>query len=320
MYKMYVGEDKKENAELRNVLIDKLQEIFKKDEKVVLLDADLMSCIGSNKIAYNYPDRVINCGIMEAQEVSCAAGLRLVGFKPFVHTFTSFASRRCLDQLFMSSLYQENPITVIASDAGIQAVHNGGTHMSFEDMGIIRSIPNTTIIEPTDSSVLKSVIDEVHSKNDKFYWIRLTRKNVFKIYEEGSQFEIGKANVVINYGNDILIVAIGMMVHESIKAAKMLKKEGINVTVLDMFTLKPVDKEAILKYAINTKLVVSAENHNITNGLGSAVSEVLSENCPRKLIRIGVKDRFGQVGTLEFLQEEYQLRAIDIYNSIKNNL
>ncbi len=320
MYKVYNGEHKKENTELRNVLVDKFQEMFKKDEKVVLLDADLMSSLGSNKIAANYPDRVINCGIMEAQEISCAAGLRIAGFKPFVHTFTAFASRRCLDQIFMSSLYQENPITVIASDAGIQAVHNGGTHMSFEDMGVIRSIPNTTIIEPTDSSVLKSVIDEIHKNNDKFYWVRLTRKTVFKVYEEDSKFEIGKANVVVNNGEDILIVAMGLLVHEAKIAAEMLKKEGINVTVLDMFTLKPIDKDAIIKYTKNAKLVVSAENHNITNGLGSAVAEVLSENCPKKLVRVGVKDRFGQVGTLDFLQEEYELRAVDIYNAIKMSI
>lgn len=320
MYKVYKGEAKKENSELRNIVVNKLQEFFDKDEKVILLDADLMGSLGSSKIAKKYPDRVINCGIMEAQEISSAAGLRLAGFKPFVHTFTAFASRRCLDQIFMSSLYQNNPITVIASDAGIQAVHNGGTHMSFEDMGIIRGLVNTNIIEPTDSNVLKSVLDEIYEKNDKFYWIRLTRKNVYQIYEEGSKFKIGKANIVANYGNDVLIIAMGLMVYESKIAAKMLNKEGINVTVLDTFTLKPIDKDTILKYAKNTKLIVSAENHNITNGLGSAVAEILSEKCPKKLIRIGIQDRFGQVGTLDFLQEEYGLTAKNIYENIKKNI
>ena len=319
MFKVYNGETTKEELELRKVCTNKFEEYLTKDEKVVVLDADLMGSLGSGSLVEKYKGRVINVGIMEAQEISCAAGLSRVGLKPFVHTFTAFASRRCLDQIFISSLYQNNPITVIASDAGIQAVHNGGTHMSFEDMGLIRGLANSVVIEPTDSNVLKSVLDEVYSKQDKFYWIRLTRKNVFKIYEEGSKFEIGKANV-LQVGSDVCIIAIGMMVHEARIAAKKLEKEGISVTVIDMFTLKPIDREAIVKHSKGKKLVVTAENHSITNGLGSAVAEVLAEECQTKLVRVGVKERFGQVGTLEFLQEEYGLRAEDIYQAVKNNI
>ena len=319
MFKVYNGETTKEELELRKVCTNKFEEYLTKDEKVVVLDADLMGSLGSGNLVEKYKGRVINVGIMEAQEISCAAGLSRVGLKPFVHTFTAFASRRCLDQIFISSLYQNNPITVIASDAGIQAVHNGGTHMSFEDMGLIRGLANSVVIEPTDSNVLKSVLDEVYSKQDKFYWIRLTRKNVFKIYEEGSKFKIGKANV-LQLGSDVCIIAIGMMVHEARIAAKKLEEEGISVTVIDMFTLKPIDREAIVKHSKGKKLVVSAENHSITNGLGSAVAEVLAEECLTKLVRVGVKERFGQVGTLEFLQEEYGLRAEDIYQAVKNNI
>ena len=319
MFKVYNGETTKEELELRKVCTNKFEEYLTKDEKVVVLDADLMGSLGSGSLVEKYKGRVINVGIMEAQEISCAAGLSRVGLKPFVHTFTAFASRRCLDQIFISSLYQNNPITVIASDAGIQAVHNGGTHMSFEDMGLIRGLVNSVVIEPTDSNVLKSVLDEVYSKQDKFYWIRLTRKNVFKIYEEGSKFEIGKANV-LQLGSDVCIIAIGMMVHEARMAAKKLEEEGISVTVIDMFTLKPIDREAIIEHSKGKKLVVTAENHSITNGLGSAVAEVLAEECQTKLVRVGVKERFGQVGTLEFLQEEYGLRAEDIYQAVKNNI
>ena len=319
MFKVYNGETTKEELELRKVCTNKFEEYLIKDEKVVVLDADLMGSLGSGNLVEKYKGRVINVGIMEAQEISCAAGLSRVGLKPFVHTFTAFASRRCLDQIFISSLYQNNPITVIASDAGIQAVHNGGTHMSFEDMGLIRGLANSVVIEPTDSNVLKSVLDEVYSKQDKFYWIRLTRKNVFKIYEEGSKFEIGKANV-LQVGSDVCIIAIGMMVHEARMAAKKLEEEGISVTVIDMFTLKPIDRESIVKHSKGKKLVVTAENHSITNGLGSAVAEVLAEECLTKLVRVGVKERFGQVGTLEFLQEEYGLRAEDIYQAVKNNI
>lgn len=319
MFKVYNGGTTKEELELRKVCTNKFEEYLTKDEKVVVLDADLMGSLGSGSLVEKYKGRVINVGIMEAQEISCAAGLSRVGLKPFVHTFTAFASRRCLDQIFISSLYQNNPITVIASDAGIQAVHNGGTHMSFEDMGLIRGLANSVVIEPTDSNVLKSVLDEVYSKQDKFYWIRLIRKNVFKIYEEGSKFEIGKANV-LQLGSDVCIIAIGMMVHEARMAAKKLEEEGISVTVIDMFTLKPIDREAIIEHSKGKKLVVTAENHSITNGLGSAVAEVLAEECQTKLVRVGVKERFGQVGTLEFLQEEYGLRAEDIYQAVKNNI
>lgn len=319
MYKVYKCEYIKENIELRKFCVDKLDNFLEKDEKVVVLDADLMGALGSASLSKKYPERAINCGIMEAQEISAAAGMKRAGLKPFVHTFTAFASRRCLDQIFISSIYQNNPISIIASDAGIQALHNGGTHMSFEDMGLIRGLANSIVIEPTDSSVLDSVLEEVYNKNDKFYWIRLTRKNVYKIYEDGSKFEIGKANI-LREGKDVTIIAMGMMVHEARVAADMLEKEGISATVIDMFTLKPIDKEAIVKYCKDTKLVISAENHSITNGLGSAVAEVLSENCPKKLVRVGIKERFGQVGTLEYLQEEYNLRALDIYNAVKNNL
>lgn len=309
----------KEKIELRKVCTDKLDEFMQKDNKVVLLDADLMGSLGSLSLLKKYPDRVINCGIMEAHEISCASGLRIAGLKPFVHTFTAFASRRCLDQIFMSCVYQNSPITVIASDAGIQAVHNGGTHMSFEDMGLIRGIANTVVIEPTDSYVLKSVLDEIYENNDKFYWIRLTRKNVYKIYDETTKFKIGKANI-LKEGSDVVIIANGLMVANSLLAASMLEKDGISVCVIDMFTLKPIDKDAIIKYCRDAKLVVTAENHNITNGLGSAVAEVLSENYPKQLLRIGITDRFGQVGDLDFLQEEYELSSNDIYNKILSKL
>ncbi len=319
MTQVYNGEAMKETIELRKVCIDKFHEFLEKDEDVVILDADLMGSLGSYSLQKEYGDRIINCGIMEAQEISCAAGMRRVGLKPFVHTFTAFASRRCLDQIFISSLYQDNPITIIASDAGIQAVHNGGTHMSFEDMGLIRTLAGAIVIEPTDSTVLKAVLDEVYYKNDKFYWIRLTRKNVFKVYEENAKIEIGKANL-IQSGKDITIIANGMMVHNARIAAKKLEKEGIYVNILDMFTLKPIDKDSIIKYCKDARLVITAENHSITNGLGSAVAEVLSENCPTKLVRVGVKERFGQVGTLEFLEKEYELTPDDIYKAVKDNI
>lgn len=305
-------------AELRKLCVNKLDKFLSEDEKVVLLDADLMGSLGSACLLEKYPDRVINCGIMEAQEMSCAAGLKIAGMKPFVHTFTAFASRRCLDQLFLS-IYQNAPFVVLASDPGVQAVYNGGTHMSFEDMGIIRGINNSVVLEPTDEYVLNSILDEVYEKNDKFYWIRLTRKEVPTIYNKNEKFEIGKAKV-LRKGTDVCIIANGLMVNEALKAYDILLEEDISATVIDMFTLKPIDKDCIIENARDVKLVVTAENHSITNGLGTAVAEVLAENMLPKLVRIGIDNKFGQVGSLDYLKKEYGLIAQNIVEQIKKGL
>lgn len=313
MIKIYNGTPKKDEIEMRKVYSSKLGELMGKHNEIVALEADLMNAITTDKVQKEYPERVINCGIMEANMIGIAAGMSIAGKYPFAHTFTAFASRRCFDQLFMSGAYQKNNIKVIASDAGVTSTHNGGTHMSFEDMGIMRGLANTVVMEMTDAVMFENILEQIATK-DGFYWIRTIRKNAATIYEKGSTFEIGKGNLLKD-GADITLIANGIMVAEAIKAAEKLEKEKISVAVIDMFTLNPIDKELIKKYIQITGKIVTCENHSIHNGLGSAVAEVIAETGNAKLRRIGIKERFGQVGTLDFLMNEYELTAEHIYGA-----
>lgn len=313
MFKVYSGEPKKDDIEMRKVYSSKLAELMEKDDRIVVLEADLMNAITTNKIQKEKPDRVINCGIMEANMIGIAAGMSIAGKYPFAHTFTAFASRRCFDQLFMSGAYQKNNIKVIASDAGVTAVHNGGTHMSFEDMGIMRGLADTIVMEMTDAAMFENILEQIAVK-DGFYWIRTMRKNAATIYEKGSTFEIGKGNVLKD-GKDVTLIANGIMVIQALQVAEKLEKDGISVAVIDMFTLNPIDRELIIKYGNKTGKIITCENHSVHNGLGSAVAEVIAENCNAKLRRIGIQERYGQVGTLDFLMKEYGLTAEHIYKA-----
>ncbi len=303
-----------DELEMRAIYAQTLAKQMKDNPKIVQLEADLMSCITMDKVQKELPNQVINCGIMEANLVGMAGGLSLAGHIPFIHSFTAFSSRRCLDQLFMSVSYQQNNVKVLASDSGVTACFNGGTHMSFEDMGIIRGFANATVLEVTDGTMMKDIVKQLVDLYG-FYWVRTIRKKAIKIYQEGETFTIGKAKV-LREGKDVTLIANGIMVAEALKASDMLLEQGIKATVIDMFTLKPIDKECIIKYAQLTGKVVTCENHSIENGLGSAVAEVLSENFPTPLRRVGIKNRYGQVGTLDFLMKEYELTANDIVKQV----
>ncbi|WP_392561575.1 transketolase family protein [Orbus sturtevantii] len=302
--------------EMRKVYSTFMNEFIAKDDKIIGLEADLMSSMSMDSVHENHPNRVINCGIMEANIIGLAAGLSIAGKIPFFHTFTAFASRRCFDQLFMSIDYQKNNVKVIASDAGITAGHNGGTHMSFEDMGIVRGLAHATVLEVTDATMFRAILEQLVELKG-FYWVRTMRKNAVKIYQSDEHFSIGKAKI-LREGKDITLIANGIMVAEAMVAADRLAAQGIDASVIDMFTLKPIDRGTIVKYAKLTGKIVTCENHNIHNGLGSAVAEVLVEEYPVPMRFIGVKDRYGQVGTLDFLKQEYQLTADDIINAVKS--
>ena len=187
--------------------------------------------------------------------------------------------------------------------------------MSFEDMGIMRGLAHTVVMEMTDGTMFENILEQVALK-DGFYWIRTMRKNAYTIYEEGSRFEIGKGNIVRD-GKDVTLIANGIMVIEALKAAEELEKDGISAAVIDMFTLNPIDRELIKEYAERTGKIVTCENHSIHNGLGSAVSEVVAESGNARVKRIGIQQRYGQVGTLDFLMEEYGLTAEHIYRKAK---
>lgn len=304
-----------EKVEMRKVFCDTMIEVAKKNEKVVLLDADLMAAMGTKPFQAEFPDRTIDCGIQEANMIGVAAGLSATGFIPFAHTFGPFATRRACDQIFMSCAYAKQNVKIIGSDPGVTAALNGGTHMPFEDLGIMRGIPGMTVIEPADSTVIADMVRKVADIYGMHY-IRLVRKNAPKVYEEGSTFDIGKA-VQIRDGKDVTIIACGICVAEAIKAAAILEQEGITARVLDMFTIKPIDKEAVIAAAKDTGAIVTAENHSINNGLGSAVAEVLCENIPTPIVRIGSQDEFGEVGPVDYLKERFGMTAENIVAAAK---
>ena len=233
----------KEAVEMRAALCETLMQLAETREDIVYLDADLFGSSGMKKFAKAYPDRAFDVGIAEANMIGVAAGMSATGKTPFVHSFGPFATRRCFDQLFLSVAYGRNTVNVIGSDPGITALYNGGTHMPFEDVGIMRNIPTAIIVEPTDTTMLRSVVRDLSEKRGLHY-IRLKRKTAIKVYEEGTTFTIGKG-ITIREGSDVTLIAAGIMVSEALAAAEQLAVEGISARVIDMFTLKPIDAELI---------------------------------------------------------------------------
>ena len=301
--------------ELRDCVVETLQELMKDDDKITALEADLGGASGFTKIKKTNPERFIQCGIAEANMMGVAAGLSLTGFKPFTHTFAPFATRRVFDQLFLSGAYAGNTINVYGSDPGFSVASNGGTHTAWEDVALIREIPGAVICDPADDAQMEWIIKEF-LKMEGIHYVRSNRKAVRNVYKKGSSFKIGQGNI-LKEGKDILIIAAGQLVSEALDCAEELEKEGYSVEVIDMFTIKPLDEKLLIKEAKGKSKIVTIENHSIYGGLGSAVSEVIAENgisVPVK--RIGVKEKFGQVGTAEFLQEEFGLTAKQIKETI----
>ena len=302
----------------KTILGETIPALAAEDPDVIYLDADLMNCIGTAKWAAANPDRAINCGIAEANMIGVAAGLASAGFKPIVHTFGPFASRRCYDQIFLSAGYAKNDITVIGSDPGVTAALNGGTHMPFEDVALYRALPGSTVIDVTDPTMLINVLRQCKDLPGVKY-IRVGRKSYARVYEDGSELPIGKA-VTLREGTDLVIFACGIMVHEALQAAAALEKEGVSAAVVDMVTIKPLDAEAVISWAEKTGAVVVAENHNRYGGLCSAVSEVLAERRPTPAAFVAVEDEFGEVGPQGYLQERFGLTAAHIEEAARSVL
>ena len=313
---VYNGE--MDSRAFKDVLGKTIPELAENDPDVIYLDADLMSCIGTAKWGAAHPDRAINCGIAEANMIGVAAGLASQGFKPICHTFGPFASRRCFDQVFLAAGYTGNDITVIGTDAGICAAFNGGTHMPFEDMALYRAIPTATVIDIADANQLESVLHQVSDIKGVKY-IRCSRKGAAKVYADGETVPVGKG-VTLREGKDAVIFATGIMIHEAFMAADVLAKEGIEVAIVDMFTVKPLDKECALKYAKETGAVVTAENHNKIGGLYSAVVETLAGEIEVPVEYVAVEDVYGEVGPQDYLRERFDLTADHIVRKVKRVL
>jgi len=296
-----------EKTEMRQVFTNTLIQLAEKDPRIIVFDADLMSAAGTKPFSARFPERTFNCGVQEANMIGVAAGMSACGKVPFTHTFGTFATRRACDQVFLSGAYARLNVKMIGSDPGVTAALNGGTHMPFEDMGIMRGIPTMTIVEPTDNTMLAALIPQIVDSYGMCY-IRMHRRITTKIFEDGSTFEIGKA-ALMQDGQDVTIISIGYCVAESVKAARILEQRGIRARLLNMFTLKPIDRDAVIKAARETGAIVTAENHNVINGLGSSVAEVLVQEHPVPLEMVGVKDEFGEVGLVDYLAERFGLTA-----------
>ena len=310
---VYTGE--KDERLYKVVLGQTIEQLLAEDEDVLYLDADLMSCIGTAKLPGKF-DRAIDCGIAEANMVGVACGASAVGFKPIVHTFGPFASRRVFDQVFLSGGYAKNSVTVIGTDPGITAAFNGGTHMPFEDMALYREIPGAVVCDCTDVSMLKSFLHTaVNTPGVKF--IRVGRKESYPVYPEGAELEFGRGHL-LREGTDAVIVASGIMVHEALQAARQLEGEGISAAVIDPFTIKPLDAELIREWAKKTGAVVTAENHNYVGGLYSAVKEILEREAV--VGRVAIEDEFGEVGPQTYLRERFDLTAEHIARVVKETI
>jgi transketolase len=301
-----------ETKEMRAAYVETLVELAATNPAIVVLEADLMSCTSTGTFKKAYPDRFFNVGIAEANMVGMAAGLSATGKIPFAATFGCFASRRDFDQFFLSANYARLNVKLVGTDPGVTAAFNGGTHMPFEDLALMRVVPGLTILEPSDPASCAAFVRMAVDTYGCVY-LRIPRKAVPYLYGKDEKFEFGKAKL-LREGKDICFVALGaLMVGESIKAAELLKEEGISASVLDVLTLKPLDSEAILSQAKATGAVISAENHQIAGGLGSAVAELLAENSfGGKFKRVGIRDEFGEVGTQDYLVKRFGLSAEDL--------
>ena len=285
------------------------------NNNVVVLDADLSKSTKTYDFGKTYPDRFFNMGIAEQNLIGAACGFATAGKIPFASSFAMFASGRAFEIIRNSVCYPNLNVKICATHAGITVGEDGASHESVEDISIMRSIPNMTVLVPADGVEAEKMIFEVANVYGPTY-VRLGRSAVDTIFTEDYKFEIGKGTVLTE-GDDVSIIACGIMVNEAIKASEELKKEGINVRVINMSTIKPIDKELIIKSAKETKVVVTAEEHSITGGFGSAVSEVLVEECPTILKRVGIKDVFGDSGNPNDLLEKYGLTYKDIISSVK---
>lgn len=305
----------KPDKEVFEIIGETFKELFKEDPKVVYIDADLMGSLKTQNLWKEYPNNVFNTGIQEANMIGLASGMYLNGFKPYVHTFSPFATRRVFDQIAVSVAYAHKSIRVIGSDAGIMATHNGGTHMCFEDIAMVRALPEACIVDVSDPVMCKAFMKMTKDRVGLTY-IRTPRRDLKDIYEPDTKFEIGKAKVLIE-GNDVTLIASGIMVATCLEAAKVLAQNEIFVRVVDIVTIKPLDKELVIESAQKTKNIVTVENANIIGGLGSAVCECLAENYPIKVVRVGIEDQFGCVGEETFLREKYGLTVENIVNKVK---
>ena len=296
--------NKNDKKATRQSFGEELANIGEKNDQIVVLDADLSSATKTNIFAKKFPNRFFDMGIAEQNMIGTAAGLATCGKIPFVSTFAIFAAGRGYDQIRNSICYPKLNVKICATHAGITVGEDGATHQMLEDISLMRTIPNMTVMCTSDDAQTRWAINEI-SKFDGPVYLRLCRLATPKIYEN-EKFEIGKG-VQLGEGTDATIIATGVVVPKAIEAMEILQAKGINIRVIDMHTIKPIDKEIIVKSAKETKNIITIEDHSIIGGLGSAVCEVLAENYPKKVYRMGIKDEFGKSGKAEDLLKYFKI-------------
>ncbi len=295
---------------------NKLVELGEKNKDIIVLDADLATATKTEMFKKEFPNRFFDMGIAEQDMMSTAAGLATCGKIPYVSTFAVFAAGRAYDQIRNSICYPNLNVKVCATHAGISVGEDGATHQMLEDLSLMRTLPNMTVMSVSDDTQTKWAVKEISKINGPVY-LRLGRLASPVIYDENQKFEIGKG-IQIGNGKDATVIATGLMVKEAISAMEELEKSGINIRVVDIHTIKPIDKELIVKCAKETKRIITIEDHSIIGGLGGAVCEVLSEEYPSKVTRLGMKDTFGKSGKAEKLLEYFGLTKDEIVKEVKN--
>ena len=306
--------DKKATRESYGIALEQLGEKY----DIVVMDADLSGSTKTNMFAKKFPERFINTGIAEGNMMSTAAGIAATGKTVFASSFAIFAAGRAFEQIRNSICYPKLNVKVCATHAGISVGEDGATHQSIEDIALMRSIPNMTVLCPADHFETIKAIEAAINHEGPVY-VRLGRLAVPYLFDENYKFEIGKSSTLKD-GDDITVIATGLMVGKALEAYEVLKSEGINVRVINMPSIKPIDEEAIIKAAKETKGIITVEEHSVIGGLGSAVCDVLCTKYPAKVDKIGVQDKFGQSGKPDELLEEYGLTAENIVKHVKKML
>ena len=308
---------KEEKKATRQSYGEALVELGRKNENVVVFDADLSTATKTAMFAKEFPDRFFDMGIAEQDMMSTAAGISTCGKIPYVSTFAMFAAGRAYDQIRNSICYPKLNVKICATHAGVTVGKDGATHQMIEDLSLMRTIPNMTVMCTSDDIQTKWAVEEISKINGPVY-LRLCRTASNVIYDENQKFEIGKA-IQIGDGTDATVFATGVTVAEALIAKEKLEMMGINIRVVDIHTIKPIDEEIIIKCAKETTRLISIEDHNVIGGLGSAISEVLTSKYPAKLERMGINDSFGKSGKAEELMKYFKITAGDIVEKFTKN-
>ena len=300
--------------EMRAVYAGCLAELMEQDRHVCVLDADLAKASGTRGLYERFPKQMFDCGVAEQDMASIAAGLASYGFKPWIESFTPFATRRICDQIAISIAYAGMNVKIVGTDPGISAELNGGTHMSMEDVGVLRSIPGMVIFEPVDSVQLRAAMPVLNAYEGCVY-MRLFRKELPDVFGGDYRFDLFKADL-LKEGRDLSIFVSGFLTKDVLEAAKELAALGIDAEIINVHTIKPIDRETVLASARKTGAVLTVENHNVIGGLHSAVLEALAEEKV-PVCAVGVQDRFGEVGKMPYLREAMGLTVENIVATAK---